>query len=169
MISSSGEAHFKNGTVGGWKITKNTLSATNSNGDKITLKKNGSISGPGWSINSGGIAHFEKIYGKVAAGHTIYSPHITIGGDSSGKAGSSISPNMPVSGNNGTLRQYVEKLAVGQLDAKTITADEIYYRWSTGVASGYRSVADAITSIAVELLRLNAKIDSMGGGDEPIA
>lgn len=56
-VGHNGELHSTKGTIGGWTIGSNSLSASG-----ITISSQGSISSSHWSINSDGTAHFTNVY-----------------------------------------------------------------------------------------------------------
>ena len=62
-ISSNGNAYFnalyasKSGTIGGWTINSDKLSG----GNKMTIRSEGSLYGPGWHITSEGAANFDSV------------------------------------------------------------------------------------------------------------
>lgn len=97
-ITSTGEATFKRGTIGGWQLKQRYTDKEGNTypdrlvGGKITLNSTGSITGPTWSINSEGVAHFGQIYGKVMSGKSFTANGFVLGGGGA-NGGSSISPS----------------------------------------------------------------------------
>lgn len=49
------------GTIGGWHIGADRLTASSKDGNTITLNSNGSLSGPHWSITEKGLATFSDV------------------------------------------------------------------------------------------------------------
>lgn len=81
-VGHNGELHSTKGTIGGWTIGTNTLSA---NG--ITINSQGSISSSHWSINSDGTAHFTNVYltnGNYSQGVDLINFGTNFGVNSSG-------------------------------------------------------------------------------------
>lgn len=72
-VNAQGELHSVKGSIGGWTIGDNYLSA-----GSMTLHDDGSITGPGWSIDSTGLAHFNRIRLDVDPEHQE-DTHIDLG------------------------------------------------------------------------------------------
>ena len=81
-VGHNGELHSTKGTIGGWTIGTNTLSAGG-----ITINSQGSISSSHWSINSDGTAHFTNVYltnGNYSQGVDLINFGTNFGVNSSG-------------------------------------------------------------------------------------
>ena len=139
-ISQDGTVDFNSGTIGGWTINGTTLKAGN-----ITLDSNGSMTGNGWSISTGGVAYFQKIHGNVPSGYT-FTLNGTLGGSGNldknaglsgsgmrlggSKIGSYINPRGVSAGGGKTLQGhfdtlYADKAEFNELKAKVASVGNL--------------------------------------------
>lgn len=112
-VGSNGWMYATAGTIGGWTIGSSTLK-----GGHLTLNSNGSMSGPGWKIESGGKATFNNIHitGGNMSGGTI-SGGTRTGGS---MTGGTIHPSGVGVPGGGNLNDWCKNIV-----AKTVTADFI--------------------------------------------
>jgi len=114
-VGSNGWMYATAGTIGGWEIGSNTLKSHNKDG-KLILNSNGSMSGPGWSIESGGKANFNNIH---ITGEKSSMSNGTIGGGTSMKGGTIHPGSVGVPG-GGNLNDWCKNIV-----AESVTADYI--------------------------------------------
>lgn len=121
-VNSNGYLTATGGKIGGWTISGSSLSA-----GSLTLNNDGSLSGPGWSIDSVGVATFTKVKalniqedGSLTGGGTTLSgsgtkasTSLPSGGNISGAGASCYAGGIP-------LGQYIGNLVVDKLKAKDI-------------------------------------------------
>ena len=131
-ITSTGEATFKRGTIGGWQLKQQYTDKDGHTypdrlvGGKITLNSTGSITGPTWSINSEGVAHFGQIYGKVMSGKSFTANGFVLGGGGV-NGGSSISPST-VGMSGGAGLSSPGSFGAGLYDAYKTEFDKLYIK-----------------------------------------
>ena len=137
-ISSNGNAYFnalyasKSGTIGGWTINSDKLSG----GNKMTIRSEGSLYGPGWHITSEGAANFDNtINGNLA----FTNGSMTMGdtpGETEGAVGVAITKDsVKIAGdiyaNNGYFKGKIEATSgsfKGKIEATEFNfKDGIYY------------------------------------------
>lgn len=112
-VGSNGWMYATAGTIGGWTIGSSTLK-----GGNLTLNSGGSMSGPGWKIESGGKATFNNIHitGGEMSGGTISGGNRTGGSITGG----SISPGGVGCGGYDNMNKWCEHIV-----ATSVTADYI--------------------------------------------
>lgn len=109
-VGSDGYMYAVAGTIGGWTIGSSTLK-----GGNLTLDSDGSMSGPGWKISSGGKATFNNIHitgGEMSGG--------TISGGS--RTGGRIDPSKVACGAKGTTNN------MNEWCVKTLKAEEAWIK-----------------------------------------
>ena len=118
-IGQNGQAVFNRlianggGSVGGWRIGATTLSSNN-----VTLHSDGAINGNGWSITSGGLAHFSQVYGQVANNCTFVGGGTTITGGGGGGGGSTNLTAGSTSVGGKSLNNHIKDLVIERLDVQ---------------------------------------------------
>lgn len=134
-ISNSGTAYFNNilatgGSIGGWTINKNSLTA-----DKVSIDKDGDIQCKQgntihWGIYHNGDACFNNIYGKIKDGSSLSGGGMTVG-SSNGYTDSSGNWHPPVQSNidpddvttNGTSQKLTKFIDVR---AETVITNNLF-------------------------------------------
>lgn len=134
-ISNSGTASFNNilatgGSIGGWTINKNSLTA-----DKVSIDKDGDIQCKQgntihWGIYHNGDACFNNIYGKIKDGSSLSGGGMTVG-SSNGYTDSNGNWHPPVQSNidpgdvttNGTSQKLTEFIDVR---AETVITNNLF-------------------------------------------
>lgn len=110
-VGSNGNMFAVDGTIGGWTIGDSSLT-----GGSLTLNSDGSISGPGWSITSGGAATFSNV--KSA---NIHDGTISGGSRTGGSmSGGTIHPSSVGVPGGRTLNEWCKDIV-----ADSVTADFI--------------------------------------------
>lgn len=196
-VTKEGELTSKSGTIGGWKITSSSLIGGN---DRLTLKSDGSMYGPTahkgqpnesytWSISNTGQAAFTRIIslsGNLSSGDSLTGSGFQftgVGGTSSigsnGVGGSvggmSFAPSgISIAGTSMNLNNYIEHLAVGQIDAKIGKFDDAFIKNKLSYG-GYRiSFQPVVQQIwmngrtTIQWSRIHALVSSEAGSSGSI-
>ena len=115
-LDNKGNLTATSGTIGGWHIGADRLTATDDYGNTITLNSNGSLSGPHWSIANTGIAHFKDVIIDNTEAGTAQKTIISIG-NNAGQGGSfTVNNSGQISATGATV--------TGTITAKTLNASE---------------------------------------------
>ena len=137
------------GTVGGWTLHKHQENNPNDPYDylqdslgNVTLRSDGTLTGPSWSINAQGQATFTKVIGlsgSIGSGNQLSGSGIGVGGGGTG-GGSYVDPDQVKSGSaatSDTLRGYMNIVAENIIGDRLLVKDSFNYQ---GINAGWISV-----------------------------